>query len=79
MHLLRPEVRVAYREAAKRTGLQVASLAISRTSEVPLTSDPQAAEWLAQSLDVCRGNEPSYCHAGLLRQGLVGSGSAPRN
>jgi sugar phosphate isomerase/epimerase len=54
MLLLKPEVRKAYREAARQAGLEVASLAISRTSEIPLQSDPRAAGWLAQSLDVCR-------------------------
>ncbi len=49
-----PEVRQQYREATARTGLQIASLAIGEMNDVPLKSDPQAAEWLAQSIDVCK-------------------------
>ncbi len=49
-----PEVRRRYREAAARTGLGIASLAIGEMNQVPLKSEPQAAEWLAQSIDVCK-------------------------
>ena len=54
MHLRRPEVQKAYLEAAKRTGLEIASLAIGEMNSVPLKSDPRAAEWLADSIDVCK-------------------------
>lgn len=55
MHLLKPEVQQAYLAAAQRTGLSVgASLAIGEMNSVPLKSDPRAARWLAQSLDVCQ-------------------------
>ena len=40
MHLRRPEVQKAYLEAAKRTGLEIASLAIGEMNNVPLKSDP---------------------------------------
>jgi L-ribulose-5-phosphate 3-epimerase len=54
MHLCRPEVQKAYREAAKRTGLEIASIAIGECNRVPLKSDPRAARWLADSIDVCK-------------------------
>jgi sugar phosphate isomerase/epimerase len=53
MHLRKPEVQKLYQEAAKRTGLEIASLALGELNSVPLKSDPRAAEWLAQSIDVC--------------------------
>ena len=54
MHLRRPEVQKSYREAAQRTGLEIASLAIGQMNGVPLKSDPRAARWLADSIDVCK-------------------------
>ena len=46
--------RRRYLEAAKRTGLEIASLAIGEMNMVPLKSDPRAAEWLAESVGVCK-------------------------
>jgi sugar phosphate isomerase/epimerase len=54
MHLRRPEVRQRYKEAASRTGLEVASLALGECNSVPVKSDPRAAAWLADSIDVCK-------------------------
>lgn len=54
MHLRKPDVQTAYREAAKRTGLEIASLAIGEMNNVPLKSDPRAAQWMLDSLDVCK-------------------------
>ena len=53
MQLRRPEVQKKYLDAAKRTGLEIASLAISEMNNVPLKSDSRAAGWLADSIDVC--------------------------
>jgi sugar phosphate isomerase/epimerase len=47
-------VQQSYREAAKRTGLEIASLAIGEMTNVPLKRDPRAAQWLADSIDVCK-------------------------
>ncbi len=49
-----PGVRRQYREATASTGLEIASLAIGEMNQVPLKSEPQAAEWLAQSIGVCK-------------------------
>jgi len=54
MHLRKPEIQNAYREAVKRTGLEIGSLAIGECNRVPLKSDPRAAKWLADSIDVCK-------------------------
>ena len=52
MHLRQASVQAAYLEAAKRTGLEIASLAMAELNNVPLKSDPQAAGWLEDSIDV---------------------------
>ncbi len=54
MHLRKPEVQKAYQEKCKQTGLEIASLAIGEMNRVPLKSDPRAAQWLDDSIDVCR-------------------------
>ncbi|MGD0898533.1 MAG: sugar phosphate isomerase/epimerase family protein [Thermoguttaceae bacterium] len=54
MRLRTPEFQKQHREAAARTGLALASLAICELNNVPLRSDPRAAEWVAQSVDVCK-------------------------
>jgi L-ribulose-5-phosphate 3-epimerase len=54
MHLRKPEVQKAYLAAAKRTGLEIGSLAIGEMNNVPLKSDPRAARWLDESIDVCK-------------------------
>jgi sugar phosphate isomerase/epimerase len=54
MHLRKPEVQQAYLAAAKRTGLEIGSLAIGEMNNVPLKSDPRAAEWLMDSIGVCQ-------------------------
>ncbi len=53
MRLRTREHQQAYREAMRRTGLVVSSLALCEMNDVPLKSDPRAAAWLDQSLDVC--------------------------
>ncbi len=53
MRLRTPEHQRAYREAMRRTGLVVSSMALCEMNEVPLKSDPRAATWLDQSINVC--------------------------
>ncbi len=53
MRLRTPEHQRAYREAMRRTGLVVSSMAICEMNDVPLKSDPRAAAWLDESIDVC--------------------------
>jgi L-ribulose-5-phosphate 3-epimerase len=54
MQLRKPEVQQAYREAAQRTGVPMSSLAIAEMNQVPLKSDPRAAQWVLDSIDVCK-------------------------
>jgi len=54
MFLRQPEVQKTYLEAAKRTGLEIASLAVAEMNDVPLKKDPRAAQWLADSIGVCK-------------------------
>ena len=54
MHLRRAEVREAFRKAAKKHKVEVASLAIGALNEVPYKSDPRAEQWVADSIDVCK-------------------------
>ena len=54
MHLRHPEIQKTYREAAQRTDLEIASLALGELNKVPLKRDPRAAAWLADSIDVCK-------------------------
>lgn len=54
MHLRRPEVQKAYLEASKRTGVEIASLAEAAFWDAPLCTDPRAAKWLDESIDVCK-------------------------
>ena len=57
MRVRKPEVQKQYREAVARTGLEIASLALGELNNVPLKSDPRAAAWLADSIDVCKALE----------------------
>jgi L-ribulose-5-phosphate 3-epimerase len=54
MKLRRPEMQSAYLDAAKRTRLEVASLAMGELNNVALKSEPRAAIWLLDSIDVAR-------------------------
>jgi sugar phosphate isomerase/epimerase len=40
--------------AARKAGLQVASLAIGELNEIPYKSDPRTIEWVSDSVDVCQ-------------------------
>jgi sugar phosphate isomerase/epimerase len=54
MHLLKPDVQKAYLEAAKRTGLEVSSIAIAEMNNIPLKSDARAEPWLFESPQVAK-------------------------
>ena len=54
VQLCKPEVQRAYLEAVKRTGLGIGSVAIGEMNRVPLKSDPRAAQWLSDGIDVCK-------------------------
>jgi L-ribulose-5-phosphate 3-epimerase len=54
MHLRKPEMQQAYRDAAKAAGLEIGSLAIGELNGVPYKSDPRTVEWVSDAIDVCR-------------------------
>jgi sugar phosphate isomerase/epimerase len=54
MHLREPAVQQAYLSAARRNGLAVASLALSKLNDIPLKSDPRATIWLLDSIEAAR-------------------------
>ena len=54
MHLRKPEVQQQYKEAAKKAGLEMASLAIGELNDIPYKSDPRTVQWVSDSIDVCR-------------------------
>lgn len=54
MHLRRQEVQQAYKEAAKKHEVQVASLAIGELNNVPYKSAPETEEWVSDSIEVAQ-------------------------
>ena len=54
MHLRQPAVQQAYLAAAKKTGVEIASLALGEMNNVPLKSDPTAEQWLVDSVAVMK-------------------------
>lgn len=54
MWLRRPDVQQAYLDAARKTGLEVASLALGELNNVALKSEPRAAIWLLDAIEVAR-------------------------
>jgi hypothetical protein len=54
MHLRKPEVQQQYKDAAKQTGLEVASLAIGELNNILYKSDPLTVPWVSDSIDVCK-------------------------
>lgn len=54
MQLRRPEVQQAYLAAARKQNLEIASLAIGEFNNIALKSEPRAAIWLLDAIDVAR-------------------------
>jgi sugar phosphate isomerase/epimerase len=54
LRLCKSDVQKAYLETAKRTGMEIDSVALGATNSVPLKSDPRAAQWLLDGIDVCK-------------------------
>jgi len=52
--LRKPELQKKYLEMAKAIGVEIGSLALGALNEIPLKSDPQAEQWLNESIDVCK-------------------------
>ncbi len=54
MRLRKTETQSEFREAAKKTGVAVASLAIGELNSVPYKKDPRTIPWVEDSVDVCK-------------------------
>lgn len=54
MKLRQPEVQQQYKEAARRTGLEVGSLAIGELNSIPYKKDPRTEAWVSDSVEVMR-------------------------
>jgi len=54
LHLRRPDVQRAYREAAATSGVRVAGIALDVLNQVPYKSDPRTEQWVSDSIDVAR-------------------------
>ena len=54
MRLRQAAVQGEYKEAARKAGLEIASLAIGELNSIPYKSDPRTVEWVSDSIDVCR-------------------------
>jgi sugar phosphate isomerase/epimerase len=54
MHLRQPAVQQAYLDAAKKSGLQISSIALAELNNIPLKSEPRAAIWLLDSIAVAQ-------------------------
>lgn len=52
MKLRRPEVQKAYLDAAKKSGLEIASIAIAEMNNIGLKTEPRAAIWLHDAIGV---------------------------
>ena len=57
IHLRRADVQQQYRDAAKESGVAVASLAIGELNSVPYKSDPRTVQWVSDCVDVMRAME----------------------
>ena len=53
-YLLRPENQRAMREAAQRTGVKIASLAIGELNNVPFKSEDRTIAWVSGSIDAAK-------------------------
>lgn len=57
MHLRQAEVQQQYKNAARATGLELASLAIGELNSVPFKSDPRTVGWVSDCVDVLHALE----------------------
>lgn len=54
MALRRPEIQARYRQAARETGVAIASLALGELNRVPYKRDPRTIAWVRDAVDCCR-------------------------
>lgn len=83
MHLRKPEVQQQYKEAARKHGVEVLSLAIGELNNVPYKSDPRTIAWVRDSVEVCRAMGCrvvllAFFHKGDLRNDPTGTAETVR-
>ncbi|MBI3853935.1 MAG: sugar phosphate isomerase/epimerase [Verrucomicrobia bacterium] len=83
MHLRRPEVQQRYRDAAKKFGVEVLSLAIGELNNIPYKSDPRTIPWVRDCVDVgramgCRVVLLAFFHNNDLRNDKAGTDETVR-
>jgi sugar phosphate isomerase/epimerase len=83
MSLRLPGVQLGYREAAERTGVEVASLAIGELNNIPFKSDPRAMDWVRGSIQTaqamgCRVVLLAFFHKGDLKGDRAGTDEVVR-
>lgn len=54
MHLRQTAVQRQFKDAARRAGVAVASLAIGELNSIPYKSDPRTIQWVHDCVDVCQ-------------------------
>jgi sugar phosphate isomerase/epimerase len=54
LHLRRPDVQRAYRDAAASTAVRIGGIALDVMNQVPYKSDPRTEQWVSDSIDVAR-------------------------
>ena len=54
MHLRESTVQQAFKEASKKSGVAIASLAIAELNKVPYKSEPRTEQWVWDSVDVAK-------------------------
>jgi len=54
LRLRQPDLQQEYLEAARRHGMSIPSVAMGVLNEVPLKSEPRAALWVADTIEVAR-------------------------
>jgi L-ribulose-5-phosphate 3-epimerase len=54
MQLRKQDLQLQYQEAARKAGVEIASLAIGELNSVPYKSDPRTISWVNDSISVCK-------------------------
>lgn len=54
MPVFKPEVQKLYLETVAKQQVEIGSLAIGSLNDVPYKSDPQAEQWVSDSIDACK-------------------------
>ncbi|MGC8830109.1 MAG: sugar phosphate isomerase/epimerase family protein [Verrucomicrobiia bacterium] len=54
LHLRKPDVQKAYIDASRKTGVEIASLAMAVLNNIPLKSEPCSALWVLDAIDAAK-------------------------